>query len=125
MRLREWADKRVLLERPSSSHPRSARCLTTALARYLGNFLHPLATLEINQRLVADEPEGKADHDPREGRQSRTLRRIPDRGGRDPEKPIRRNLGVHRGVATATRYVDSLMRSGVTLSITKHERRAS
>ena len=46
MRLREWADKRVLLERPSSSHPRSARCLTTALARYLGNFLHPLATLE-------------------------------------------------------------------------------
>ena len=31
-----------------------------------------------DQGLVADEPEGKADQDRREGRQPRPLRRIPD-----------------------------------------------
>jgi hypothetical protein len=49
-----------------------------------------------DQGLVADEPEGEADQDRREGRQPRALCGVPDGRGRNSEKPLRRHPAVDR-----------------------------
>ena len=65
----------------------------------------------VDQKLVADEPEGKADQDRREGRQPRPLYRLPDGGSGDPKKPLRRHPAAHRRTATAASHVNSMRRS--------------
>jgi len=52
----------------------------------------------------------------REGRQPRPLCRIPDGGGRDPEKPLCRRLAAHRRTAAAAGRTDSVKRLVVTRS---------
>jgi len=59
----------------------------------------------------AVEPDGKADQDRREGRQPRPLCRVPDGGGRDPKKPLRRYSAVDRGTASTAGHVNSVRRS--------------
>lgn len=48
-----------------------------------------------DQRLVADEPEGKVDQDRREGGQPRPLRRLPDDRSRYSEKSLRQHPYRH------------------------------
>src|ERR1700730_13127347 len=54
-----------------------------------------------DQGLVADQPEGEADQNRREGRQPWPLRRIPDGRGRHPAKPFCRHRAADRGTAAA------------------------
>jgi hypothetical protein len=66
-----------------------------ALAYNLGNFLRTLATLEADQELVANEPEGETDQDRCEGRQPRPLRRIPNGRGRHPTAHVPGDSAAH------------------------------
>jgi hypothetical protein len=67
-----------------------------------GQFPTDAGDAGADQRLVADKPPGEADQDRRKGRQTRPLCRLPDGGGRDPEKPVRRHPAAHRRTATAS-----------------------
>jgi hypothetical protein len=78
-----------------------------------------------DQRLVADEPEGKADQDRRESREPRPLRRLSDGRSRDSENSLRRHLAADRGTAAAAGLVNSVRRSIVTRSNKNHKRPAS
>ena len=69
-----------------------------------------------DQRLVADEPEGKADQDRRESREPRPLCRLSDGRSRDSENSLRRHLAADRGTAAAAGLVNSVRRSIVTRS---------
>src|ERR1700689_73533 len=95
-----------------------------ALAYNLGNFLRTPGDARADQRLVADEPQGKADQDRREDRQPWSLCRFPDGRSRHSENSLCRRPAADRGVAAATRYIDSVMRS-VWRSTKNHGRRAS
>jgi hypothetical protein len=64
-----------------------------------------------DQGLVVDEPKGKADQDRREGREPRSLRRIPDGRGCYPEKSLRRHPAAHRATAAAARCGARMKRS--------------
>src|SRR6202045_4434105 len=64
-----------------------------------------------DQGLVADQPEGEADQDRRQGRQLWSLRCIPDGRGLHSEKPLRRHPAIDRGTATAARHFDRVRRS--------------
>ncbi len=64
-----------------------------------------------DQGLVADEPQGKADQDRREGRQPRPLCRLPDGGGSNSQKPLRRHLAADRRTPPAAGNVNSMRRS--------------
>ena len=55
-----------------------------ALAYNLGKLPAHAGDARADQGLVADEPEGEADQDRRQGRQPRPLRRLPDGRGRHP-----------------------------------------
>src|SRR5262245_30217827 len=54
-----------------------------------------------DQGLVADESEGKADQDRREGREPRPLCRLPDSRGRHPTANVPGDSAAHRGTAAA------------------------
>jgi hypothetical protein len=54
-----------------------------------------------DQRLVADEPEGKAHQDRREAREPRPLCRVSDGRSRHLTAFVRRHLAAHRGTAAA------------------------
>ena len=69
-----------------------------------------------DQRLVADEPEGKADQDRREGRQPRPLRRLPDGRGRHPTANVPRDFAADRGTTAAATTSASVRRSIVMRS---------
>jgi hypothetical protein len=56
-----------------------------------------------DQRLVADEPEGKADQDRREARKPRPLCRVSDGRSRHSQISLRRHLAADRGTAAAAR----------------------
>src|SRR5262245_42739536 len=64
-----------------------------------------------DQGLVADEPEGEADQDRREGRQPRPLRRIPDGRGRYPPANVRGDFAAHRRTTAAASARASMRRS--------------
>src|ERR1700730_5472221 len=70
-----------------------------------------------DQGLVADEPEGKADQDWREGRQPRPLCRLPDGRGRHPQNSVRRYPAAGLGAAAATGGRIDVKRSIVLRSI--------
>ena len=78
-----------------------------------------------DQGLVADEPEGEADQDRREGRQPRPLRRIPDGRGRYPPANVPGDFAAHRGTpATASARAgmrrSMVMRGGVRPDASKN-----
>jgi YVTN family beta-propeller protein len=56
-----------------------------------------------DQRLVADEPEGKAHQDRREAREPRPLCRVSDGRSRHLTAIVRRHPAAHRGTAAAAR----------------------
>src|SRR5271156_1340353 len=66
-----------------------------------------------DQRLVADEPQGKANQDRREGRAPRALRRLPDGRGRRSETSVRRHPSARRGTAAAAAHVNSSVISSI------------
>src|SRR5205823_14535075 len=92
-----------------------------ALAYNLGNFLRSLATARTDQRLVADELEGKADQDRRQGGEPRTLRRLPNGGGRHPTTNVPGDSAADRGTTAAA----TMKRSIVTRSSAIDRRNAS
>ena len=81
-----------------------------ALAYNLGNFLRTLATPEPDQGLVADESEGQADQDRREGREPRPLCRLPDGRGRHPTANVPGDSAVDRGATAAATTSASVRR---------------
>ena len=64
-----------------------------------------------DQGLVADESEGKADQDRREGGEPRPLCYLPDGRGRDPTANVPRDFAAHRGTAAAATTSASVRRS--------------
>jgi hypothetical protein len=69
-----------------------------------------------DQRLVAEESEGKADQDRREGREPRPLCRLPDGRGRHPTANVPGDSAAHRGTAAAATTSASMRRSTVLRS---------
>jgi Transposase DDE domain group 1 len=63
-----------------------------------------------DQGLVADELKGKADQDRREGRQPRSLRRLPDGRRRHPTANVRGDFAAHRRTAVAATTSASVRR---------------
>src|SRR5271169_3121383 len=100
-----------------------ARPLRCVLLASMSRTATPLAP-RADQRLVADEPQGKADQDRREDRQPWSVCRFPDGRSRHSENSLCRRPAADRGVAAATRYIDSVMRS-VWRSTKNHGRCAS
>ena len=78
-----------------------------------------------DQGLVADEPEGEADQDRREGRQPRPLRRIPDGRGRYPPANVRGDFAAHRRTTAAAATNASVRRSIIMCSRATDRRSAS
>jgi hypothetical protein len=84
-----------------------------ALAYNLGNFLRTLATPEPIKGLVADESEGQADQDPREGGEPRPLCYLPDGRGRHRTANVPRDFAAHREATAAATTSASVSRSMV------------
>ena len=83
------------------------------LAYNLGGFLRTLTTPEPDQGLVADEPEGEAGQDRREGRQPRTLCRPPDGRRRHPTANVPGDVATDCGTEDAAATSASIRRSMV------------
>src|SRR5262249_9663917 len=64
-----------------------------------------------DQGLVADESEGQADQDRREGGEPRPLCYLPDGRGRHRTANVPRDFAAHRGTATAATTSASVRRS--------------
>src|SRR3954454_10945808 len=64
-----------------------------------------------DQGLVADELEGEADQDRREGGEPRTLYRLPNGGGRHPTTNVPGDTAADRGTTAATTTRASVRRS--------------
>src|SRR5215831_13661473 len=69
-----------------------------------------------DQGLVADELEGEADQDRREGGEPRTLCRLPNGGGRHPTTNVPRDSAADRATTAAATTRASMKRSIVTRS---------
>src|SRR4030095_12681897 len=69
-----------------------------------------------DQGLVADELEGEADQDRRGGGEPRTLRRLPNGGGRHPTTNVPGDSAADRGTTAATTTRASMKRLIVTRS---------
>jgi hypothetical protein len=78
-----------------------------------------------DQRLVADELEGEADQDRREGGEPRTLCRLPDGRGRHPTTDVPRDSAADRGTTAAATTSASVRRSIVMRSRATDGRSAS
>src|SRR5262249_5922197 len=78
-----------------------------------------------DQGLVADESEGKADQDRREGREPWPLCRLPDGRGRHPTANVPGDSAAHRGTAAAATTSASMRRSTVMRSRATDRRSAS
>src|SRR6266540_3199347 len=78
-----------------------------------------------DQRLVADELEGEADQDRREGGEPRTLCRLPNGGGRYPTTNVPGDSAADRGTTAAATTRASMKRSIVTRSSAIDRRNAS
>ena len=63
-----------------------------------------------DQGLVADEPKGEADQDRREGGEPRTLRRLPNGGGRHPTTNVPGDSAADRGTTAAATTRASMKR---------------
>src|SRR5260221_8825515 len=79
----------------------------------------------VDQGLVADELEGEADQDRREGGEPRTLCRLPNGGGRHPTTNVPGDSAADRGTTAATTTRASMKRLIVTRSSAIDRRNAS
>ena len=78
-----------------------------------------LGDARADQGMVADDPQGEADQDRREGREPSPLRRLPDGGGGHSSNPVRRYLADDRRAPIAALGVHSVEHSrAVSLSQT-------
>jgi hypothetical protein len=69
-----------------------------------------------DQGLVADEPEGEADQDRRKGRNSRTLCRLSNGGGRYPTANVPGDFAADRGTtAAATTSASASVRRSIVM----------
>src|ERR1700737_766188 len=109
------------------SDVRGQRCSTSTSRAGLQSRQFPahVGDAGADQGLVADQPEGEADQDRREGRQLWSLRCIPDGRGRHSEKPLPQHPAINRGTATAARHFDRVRRSIVMGSGQTHGGRRS
>ena len=78
-----------------------------------------------DQGLVADESEGQADQDRREGSEPRPLCYLPDGRGRHRTANVPRDFAAHRGATAATTTSASVRRSTVMRSRATDRRSAS
>src|SRR5215510_3719908 len=78
-----------------------------------------------DQGLVADDLEGEADQDRREGGEPRTLCRLPNGGGRHPTTNVQGDSAADRGTTAAATTRASMKRSIVTRSSAIDRRNAS
>jgi hypothetical protein len=78
-----------------------------------------------DQGLVADELEGEADQDRREGGEPRTLCRLPNGGDRHPTKNVPGDSAADRGTTAAATTRASMKRLIVTRSSAIDGRNAS
>src|SRR5262245_44612084 len=78
-----------------------------------------------DQGLAADELEGEADQDWREGGEPRTLCCLPNRGGRHPTTNVPGDSAADRGTTAAATTRASMKRSIVTRSRAMDRRNAS
>src|SRR5262249_6528008 len=74
-------------------------------------FLADAGDAGADQGLVADEPEGKADQDRREGGEPRPLCYLPDGRGRHRTANAPRDFAAHRGTTAAATTSASVTRS--------------
>jgi hypothetical protein len=70
-----------------------------------------VGSMPADQGLVADELEGEADQDRREGGEPRTLCRLPNGGGRHPTTNVPGDSAADRGTTTAATTSASVRRS--------------
>src|SRR5262245_8794405 len=102
------------------------RAAPTSCARLQSWQLSPHAcNTGANQGLVADELEGEADQDRREGGEPRTLCRLPNGGGRHPTTNVPGDSAADRGTTAAATTRASMKRSIVTRSSAIDRRNAS
>src|SRR5262249_27718522 len=87
-----------------------------ALAYNLGNFSPHACNTGADQGLVADESEGQADQDRREGSEPRPLCYLPDGRGRHPTANVPGDSAADRGTTAAATTPASMKRSIVTRS---------
>src|SRR5450830_980520 len=84
-------------------------------------FLADARNTGADQGLVADEPEGEADQDRREGGESRTLCRLPNGRGRHPTGNVPGDFAADRRTATAATTSASVRRPMVMRSRARRE----
>src|SRR5712671_116516 len=82
----------------------------------ISQFLADAGDAGADQGLVADELEGEADQDRREGGEPRTLCRLPNGGGRHPTTNVPGDTAADRGTTAAATTRASMKRSIVTRS---------
>src|SRR5262245_43643931 len=88
------------------------RAAPTSCARLQSWQLSPHAcNTGADQGLVADELEGEADQDRREGGEPRTLCYLPDRRGRHRTANVPGDFAAHRGATAAATTSASVRRS--------------
>jgi len=105
---RDQMDAAVKSEVRRERRPSPASCAGLQSRQFPAHF----GDAGADQGLVADESEGEAHQDRREGRQPWALCRVPDGRGRHPTESVRRHSAAHRGTSTAARS-----RAGVRRSI--------
>lgn len=99
-----WAAVTPLLR--GQPRPLSASCARLQSWRFPAHS----GDIRADRRFVADEPEGKADQERREGRHPRLLHRFRDGRGRHSERPLRRHAAADRGTSAAAAHVNSVRR---------------
>src|SRR5437660_1684120 len=102
------------------------RAAPTSCARLQSWQLSPYAcNTGADQGLVADELEGEADQDRREGGEPRSLCYLPNGGGRHPTTNVPGDSAADRGTTAATTTRASMKRLIVTRSSVIDRRNAS
>src|SRR6516225_2236305 len=95
------------------------RAAPTSCARLQSWQLSPHAcNTGANQGLVADELEGEADQDRREGGEPRTLCCLPNGGGRHPTTNVPGDSAADRGTTAAAATSASVRRSMSCIQVT-------
>src|SRR5450756_2300023 len=114
---RDQVDAVVMPDVRCERRPASASCARLQSRQFLADARNTGA----DQGLVADEPEGEADQDRREGGESRTLCRLPDGRGRHPTGNVPEDFAADRRTATAATTSASVRRPMVMRSRARRE----
>ena len=117
---RDQMDAAVMSDVRRERRPSPASCAGLQSRQFPAHF----GDAGADQGLVADEFEGEAHQDRREGRQPWALCRVPDGRGRHPTESVRRHSAAHRGTSTAASHINRVKRSFVTRPSQAHGRGA-